>query len=40
MSKYQLCTLVLRFSVTSTARGEKDTGDSPGGQDRHFWVPE
>ena len=25
--------------MTSTARGPKETGDSPGGALRHFWVP-
>ena len=39
MSRYQLCTFVLRFWITSAARGLNETGARPGGQLRHFWVP-
>jgi hypothetical protein len=39
-SKYQLCDFEVRASIRSIARGENETGDSPGGQERHFWVPE
>ena len=39
MSRYQLWTLVLRFSIACTARSLNETGDRPGGALRHFWVP-
>ena len=38
-SRYQLCTLDLRFWSTSMALGPKVTGARPGGTARHFWVP-
>ena len=37
----QLCTLPLVLDFTfSMASAEYDTGDRPGVQDRHFWLPE
>src|SRR5690606_25764413 len=39
-SMNQLWTLVLRALTASRARSLKVTGDRPGTQDRHFWVPE
>ena len=38
--RYQLRTGVLRFTTTSRALSENETGESPGGQERHFCVPE
>jgi hypothetical protein len=40
VSKYQLAILVLRAAITSPAAFENVTGASPGGQLRHFCVPE
>ncbi len=39
MSRYQLGTFDLRAPSFAMAFSEKDSGASPGGQDRHFWVP-
>src|SRR4051812_30030445 len=39
MSRYQLCTLLLRALIASSARALNDAGASPGGQLRHFCVP-
>ena len=33
-------TFVLRLAMTSAALALKETGARPGGQLRHFWVPE
>ncbi len=36
----QLWILSLLFFTCSTTRSEKETGDSPGVHERHFWLAE